>query len=67
MNFLLSTARIVKPICLALLLAVLWQNPLMAQSVKGKNSLQGIQDRHKERFREFSGQIEKLAQFCDEK
>jgi hypothetical protein len=67
MNSLLRTARIVKPICFALLFAVLWQNPLVAQSAKGKNALQVIQDRHKERFREFSNQIEKLAQFCDEK
>ena len=39
----------------------------VAEPAKGRNLLQAVQDRHRDRFREFSKQIEKLAEFCDEK
>jgi hypothetical protein len=38
-----------------------------AQSPKGRNALVQVQDRHRDRFREFSKQIKKLADECDEK
>jgi hypothetical protein len=39
----------------------------VAQSPKGRNSLHAVQERHRDRFREFCNQIEKLALFCEEK
>ena len=59
-----ATARSVG---LVILLAVGWNIPAEAQSSRGRNSLQVIQERHKERFREVSNQIATLAQFCDGK
>lgn len=42
-------------------------SPSVADSPKIKNSLQIMQDRRRDRFKDFSNQITKLAQFCDEK
>lgn len=38
-----------------------------AQHAKIKSGFQLMQDRHRNRFRDFSAEIEKLAKFCDEK
>ena len=67
MNCFQQLMRIAKPIGFSLFLLLVWLGAVEAQSPKGKSSLQAIQDRHKDRFREFSSQIEKLAQFYDEK
>ena len=67
MNCVTPAARLAIPIWFAFLLVFVWHRPLEAQTSKTRNSLQAIQDRHKERFREFSNQIAKLAEFCDEK
>ncbi len=67
MIFVLKNGRLPTLIGLMALLFILCQVSIFAQSPKGRNPLQIVQERHKERFREFSNQIEKLAQFCDEK
>lgn len=67
MNSVRSGAEIAKSMCFAVLLAMTWLIPLEAQSSKGRNSLQLIQESHKEKYRDFSTKIEKLAQFCDDK
>jgi hypothetical protein len=63
----LQIGRFANLIGLVAFLFTVLQGDVFAQSPKGRNSLQIVQERHKERFREFSNQIEKLAQFCDEK
>ncbi len=42
------------------------QAPVGAQPPKRGNSLTSVQEKHRERFRKFSNEIEKLAQECDE-
>jgi len=42
-------------------------NCAIAQPAKAKNSLQVAQDLHRKRYREFSNEIKKLADDCDEK
>ena len=67
MNSVTRMTSLTASIGFVVLLACLWPAPTLGQSSKGRNNLQAIQERHKERFREFSTQITKLAQFCDEK
>ena len=67
MNFARQIGRLAKLLGLMALLLTVCQASLFAQLPKGRNSLQVVQERHKERYRDFSTQIEKLAQFCDEK
>jgi len=38
-----------------------------AQPGKARNPLQIVQDRHRDRYREFTNQINKVAQFCEDK
>ena len=67
MNSVTRMTSLTASIGFVVLLACFWPAPTLGQSSKGRNNLQAIQERHKERFREFSTQITKLAQFCDEK
>ena len=67
MNSVTRMTSLTASIGFVVLLACFWPAPTLGQSSKGRNNLQAIQERHKERFREFSAQITKLAQFCDEK
>ncbi len=50
-----------------LIWSVMGLSPAIAQAPKDRHSLHQVQQRHRERFREFSNQIEKLAEKCDEK
>ena len=63
----LRMGRIASLVGLVVLFAAMFCNPAVAQSPKGRNTLQSVQEKHRERFREFSSQISKLAQLCDEK
>ena len=55
-------------VCFLLTASLIWNpNLALAQSTKGRNSLNAVQERHRERFREFSNQIKKLADSCEEK
>jgi len=49
------------------LLTMVFSSPAAAEPAKMKNGLQLIQERHRDRFREFSNELEKLAKGCDEK
>lgn len=49
------------------LLAVHSTFAVLADPPKSRNSLQFMQDRHRDRYKEFSNQITKLAKFCDDK
>jgi hypothetical protein len=66
MKRLMSVARTLT-IFTALLLSIGGLHLDAAPPSKGRTSLQVVQERHKDRFREFSKQIDKLAQYCDDK
>lgn len=63
----LRIGRVLALIGVIAVFTALCLNAAIAQSAKTRNSLQLVQDKHRERYREFAAEIEKLAQFCDDK
>ncbi|WP_397571439.1 hypothetical protein [Schlesneria sp. T3-172] len=67
MNLLLHIGRMVSLVGFCTFLFASSPVKSIAESPRTRTTLQVIQDRHQERFREFSQQLEKLAVFCDGK
>jgi hypothetical protein len=64
------TGRTVQSIAIALTivcLAMIAPRPCAGQAARGRDLLAILQDNHRQRYRDFSNQLEKLAQACDDK